>query len=102
MEKPLGYHDEWSPSGGSAAKNRLFQTMSHDSPKTFPYNVILSSSRTSKMGFLSANGLPREYHGQYTDHEALYIARVKSHYTTEGCRKNVRCGVLTLGLLTKT
>ena len=40
------------------------------------------------MGFLSANGLPRDYHGQYTDHEALYIAIVKSHYTREGCRKN--------------
>ena len=63
----------------------------HDSPKAFPYNVILLSSRTSKMGFLSANGLPREYHGQYTDHEALYIARVKFHYTREGCRKNGYC-----------
>ena len=60
----------------------------HDSPKAFPYNVILSLSQTSKMGFVSANGLPREYCGQYTDHEAIYIGIVKSHYTREGFRKN--------------
>ena len=36
-----------------------------DSPMAFPYNVIISASRTRKEGFLSANGLPREYHGQY-------------------------------------
>ena len=29
------------------------------------YNVILSASRTSKEGFLSADGLPREFHGLY-------------------------------------
>ena len=38
----------------------------HYSPKGSPYNVIPSSSWTSKEGFISANGLPREYLGQYT------------------------------------
>ena len=33
--------------------------------QAFPYNVNLLASRTSKEGFLSANGLPREYHDQY-------------------------------------
>ena len=40
----------------------------HDSPEAFPYNIILWSSQTSKEGFLSVNGLPREYHGHYTKH----------------------------------
>ena len=33
-------------------------------PRHFPYNVIPSVSWTRKEGFISANGLPREYHGQ--------------------------------------
>ena len=32
-------------------------------PKAFQHMFILLSSQTSKEGFLSANGLPREYHG---------------------------------------
>ena len=35
----------------------------HDSPKAFPYDVILWSYRTSKEVFPSADGHPREYHG---------------------------------------
>ena len=69
------------------------KSIHHDSPKVFTHNVILLSSQTSKMGFLSANGLSREYHGQYTGHEALHIGRVKSHYTREGCRKNYHWSV---------
>jgi hypothetical protein len=40
----------------------------HDSPEVFPYNIIIWPSQTSKEGFLSVNGLPREYHGHYTKH----------------------------------
>ena len=77
MEKPCGYHGEWSALGGPKAKTlgaagldgfwlrdlpRL--SIHHETPKAFPY-VNLLASRTSKEGFISANGLPREYHGQY-------------------------------------
>ena len=43
----------------------LRHSIHHDTPKGFPYNIILPASRTSKEGFLSVNGLPREYHGQF-------------------------------------
>ena len=39
-------------------------TMILPSPKAFSHIFILLSSRTSKEEFFSANGLPREYHGQ--------------------------------------
>ena len=63
----------------------------HDTPKVFPHIFILLSSRTSKHGFLSPNGLPREYHGQYLYFTALHctnVGRVKYQYTSPGCRKN--------------
>ena len=57
---------------------------SHDIPKAFPFNVILSASRTSKKGYLSANGLQREYHGQY-----LSFAEQPLVELNLGCRKSV-------------
>ena len=35
----------------------------HDTPKALPHIFILYSSRTSKEGFLSVNGLFKEYRG---------------------------------------
>ena len=63
----------------------------HDSlSKVFPYNIISFSSQTStsREEFIFANGLIREYHGQYTGHDALHIGRAKSQYTIPGCKKN--------------
>ena len=37
----------------------------HDTPKAFPHIFILLSFRTSKEGFLSANGVPRNTSCQY-------------------------------------
>ena len=78
MEKPRGYHDEWSAFGGAKAKTRGATSpkgfwppdlprhfIHHGTPNDFPYNVILLAFWTSEEGFLSVNGLPREYHGQY-------------------------------------
>ena len=41
-----------------------------------PYNVIPLSSWTSKERFLSANGLPREYLGQYTGHKPYILVEL--------------------------
>ena len=37
-------------------------------PKGFSHIFILLASRTSKEGFISANGIPRQYHGHFTGH----------------------------------
>ena len=66
FEKPRGYHGERSAKAqtrGAAG----FKGLAAGLPM-IPILVILhifnlSSSRTSKKGFLSANGLPSEYHG---------------------------------------
>ena len=59
MEKPWGIMVNGVP------REVPRHSIHRDTPKAFPYNVILLASRPSKEGFLSANGLPREYHGQY-------------------------------------
>ena len=62
----------------------------HDSlSKVFPYNIISFSSQTStsREEFISANGLIREYHGQYTGHDALHIGRAKSQYTIRDVKR---------------
>ena len=53
----------------------------HDTLKAFPPIFILSSSRTCKEGFCSANGLPREYHGK----AMLQNTFVTTKYSTLGC-----------------
>ena len=77
LEKPRGYHGKWSALGGPKAKTRAAagpkvfwprdlprHYIHHDTSKAFPNNVILLVSHTyystSKEGFISANGLPRE------------------------------------------
>ena len=77
LEKPTGYHYEWIPSGGPKAKTQgatgpkgfllrdfPMDSIHHDTPKAYPHIFILLSFLNSKEGFLSANGLFREYHGQ--------------------------------------
>ena len=61
----------------------------NDTRKAFPHTFILSSSRTSKEGFLSANGVPRDTIGKRVEHEALTMVRVIFRYASLGCRKNV-------------
>ena len=55
----------WKSRGGIMV-NGVFprDSIHHDTSKAFPHIFILLSSWSSKEGFLSANGLPREYHGQ--------------------------------------
>ena len=61
LEKPRGYHGEWSALGGPKAKTRGTadpegfwprdlprHSIHHDTPKAFPYNVIISASWTRK------------------------------------------------------
>ena len=61
----------WKSLGGIMV-NGVPQEVPRDSirhdPKAFPHIFIILSSRTCKEGFLSANGLSREYHGQYIGH----------------------------------
>ena len=65
LEKPRGYHGDWSATGGPKGKTRGSagpkgfwlpdlprHSIHHDTPKAHPYNVIISASRTSKKGFL--------------------------------------------------
>ena len=63
-------HKEWdiiSKSRGGILVNGVPREVPnyihHDTPKAFPYIVILSASQTRKEGFLLAKGRPREYHG---------------------------------------
>ena len=66
VEKPRGYHGEWSPLGSPKAENprghrprgfwpRDFprDSVHHDKPKAFPHIFILLSFWTSKEGFLA-------------------------------------------------
>ena len=48
----------------------------HNTPKPFPYNVILLASQTSKEGFCSGNELPREYHGQYLSYDGQTLVEL--------------------------
>ena len=48
--------------GGPKAKTRA---EGQQALRVFPYNVIFSASLTSKEGYILANGLSREYYGQY-------------------------------------
>ena len=69
------------PEGPQAPKGFLPQdfprdSIHHDTPWAFPHIIILSASWTSKEGwsmFLA---------------EGTQISRIKSHYTSPGCRKN--------------
>ena len=65
LEKPGGIRVNGVPRQVPRPQDLPTHSIHHHTPKAFPFNVILSASRTSKDGFLSANGLPREYHGQY-------------------------------------
>ena len=49
------------------------------------------------MGFLSANGAPREYHGQYIYHEGINIDNVKSNILVR-LGERIHMFVLPLGL----
>ena len=52
------------PHEGFDRRISLRNFIHHLTPKTFPYNVILWSFRTSKEGFISLQANPREYHTQ--------------------------------------
>ena len=64
----------------------------HDTPKAFPYNAILSASRTSKERFLSfAPNTPSPYEVSWSIFllHCTKIGRVKFLYNGLECRKNV-------------
>ena len=51
----------------------------HDTPKAFPHIFILLTSRTSKEGFLSANGVPGDTTGNYAGHGFPILVEINSN-----------------------
>ena len=56
-------------------------------PRLFPYNVILLASWTSKERFLSFNGLPREYHGQYLSFAGQTLVELNPNILVRGVER---------------
>ena len=100
MEKPRGYHGEWSPYRGFKAKNprgRSFlgflvadlprDSIHHDIPKAFPHNILLSSTQTIIWDFCQ----PMEPLGNIMVNIPPRLLQTLTVLNTrEGCRKNIQ------------